>query len=127
MLTIQEMFDRAWNGLKAQGFQRAYLLGAGCSYFDDSGRRCAWGHVDPEGTRFAMNASVNTLKLRGIGLAVQLEGLDPKGDGCFDALAGSPLAFASDLQNAHDQAEEPMLMERNLRGLAERYRLTVPE
>lgn len=52
VITIQEMFDRAWKGLEGQGWAKCmYADGTGCSYDGIDGKKCAWGWVDPEGTK----------------------------------------------------------------------------
>jgi len=109
----QEMFDRAWNGLKGQGFTRALdsgVFGGSCKYLADDGKRCAWGHVDTSLTDELDN--VTGLHERGVGLAKFLDEDD--------------LIFAMSLQVAHDAGNSPGKMEESLRRVAERYGLTVP-
>ena len=107
----QEMFDRAFRGLRGQGFE---MCGSrvSCLYEDPStDRRCAWGHVDT--TLHERDwGSVNHLHSEGIGVAAQL-GVDD-------------LSFAQQLQRCHDGSRNPAEMESLLRDLASRYGLTVP-
>jgi len=104
------MFNRAWNGLMAQGFERS-ATGNSCVYRSDDGKRCAWGHVD---TSLAHEiGGVESLHSRGLGLAKFLYGDD--------------LQFAAALQNAHDSGYTPSKMATFLRAVAEQYYLTVPE
>lgn len=114
-MTKQEMFDLAWKGLAAQGWQRAYVEGS-CVYKqelpDGTIRRCAWGHVD-HAVPADIQASVTTLNGRGIGLAAKLGYLD--------------MRFAQELQNAHDGAATSAEMEAAFRDLAADHRLVVPE
>ena len=117
-MTKQEMFDRAWNGLAGQGWAKAYsYTDEACVYrqvlSDGSVRRCAWGHVDPEGTSGGFITSVRTLHERGIGLAGQLG---------FDEVL-----FAQELQNTHDEANGPDGMKQAFIEFAEDHGLKVPE
>lgn len=115
-MTKQEMFDRAWRGLKAQGFERSVTPGTyDCLYLGPGGKRCAWGHVDPEGTscKEAEGKSVEGLHTRGIGLAATLDAHE--------------LRFAQRLQEIHDVAHGTMDLEANLRTLAHKYSLTIPD
>lgn len=109
----QEMFDRAFRGLRAQGFERCAANHYGCLYEDlNTGRRCAWGHVDASLTG-ADSGSVWHLRREKIGLAARI----PLND----------VDFAMALQRAHDNAMGPGNMEELLRNVAERFGLTVPD
>lgn len=139
-MTNQEMFDKAWAGLRAQEWQLALGKSGGCVYLSPEGKRCAWGHVDPEGTAQAgcyNGSGVGSLRRMGIGLAAHL--------------SGPELKFAEELQNAHDgtnadpnalhgsggmtdgngqwhtSMNTPPDMEGRLRHLAKLWGLTVPE
>lgn len=102
-MTNQEMFDRAWSGLKSQNWQpaRAYST---CAYVltiqagdELELRRCAWGWVDPHGTS-RVNASgeieevmcgtIRDLRDERVGIAAKLE--------------GDQYRLAQALQEAHD-------------------------
>jgi len=111
MMTIQEMFSKAVVGLRGQGFERALRADGGCAYLTVDGRRCAWGHVDTDLDLHA-DGSVKTLRNIGEGLAGEL---DDEG-----------IRFALDLQNAHDSAHNPEMMEGNLREVAIQYGLEWP-
>lgn len=130
-MTKQEMFDKAWAGLKAQNWVRCVTDRTdSCTYAkrDAAGNviaRCAWGHVDPAGTEnYGSGLSVGTLHDRGLGLAATLE-------------PGDDLTFARRLQEAHDAQgfpyevsspwEQSSDMEQRLRALAAFYDLAVPE
>jgi len=121
MLTKQEMFELAWNGLRAQGWKLSLDSDGSCRYKSPDGYRCAWGHVDPEGTDHPEAEGKGVLGLAGdnIGIAAKLNPFD--------------LSFASRLQAAHDDAgprsglaARPD-MEANLRALAAEHGLEVPE
>jgi hypothetical protein len=120
MLTKQEMFTRAWNGLRAQGWKLSINPSGSCRYKSPDGYRCAWGHVDPYGTDRpeAEGIGVRRLAREGIGIAAVLKGPE--------------LSFAGKLQAAHDDSasgNNPSRsdMEANLRALAAEHGLEVPE
>lgn len=116
----QEMFNRAWNGLKSQGFTRCRQEGnsmdPSCMYDDGQGHHCAWGWVDPEGTAtmdgYFLSGTVRNLADRGIGLAARLSYEDQ--------------GFAVELQVAHDNSPTPEEMQTELRRIASKYHLAVP-
>jgi hypothetical protein len=108
IMTNQEMFDKAWNGLKSQGFERCLGLTVCCMYNDGNGKHCAWGWVDE--SLSDEQCYVTDLAMEGIGLAATLD--------------EDQLNFAAQLQRAHDRVGS---MEQSLRDLAKRYNLIVPE
>lgn len=122
MISKQEMFNRAWSGLKAQGFRQATKLvtedGAvtrRCVYLSDDGCRCAWGHVDTTLTNQEM--TLKQLWTNKIGIAGELDAVNAD--------------FAAGLQQCHDSVNpnSPTVagdMEDNLRRYAIRYELQVP-
>jgi hypothetical protein len=118
VLTKQEMFDRAVRGLRAQNWQRCVTIDESgtirCVYYDpETGFRCAWGHVDPEGTKWN-RGNVFGLRQDGVGLAAQLD--------------HDTLPFAEQLQEAHDFIDEELPpMEQRFRLIAEQHGLTWPE
>lgn len=114
--TRQEMFNRAWKGLKAQGFERALTDDDRCVYLTADGKRCAWGHVDPEGTTredVPNGASVYKLNHKGLGLAA--------------CLFNGDLEWADRLQRVHDAGNTPEAMRASLVEFADRHGLTIPE
>lgn len=121
MLTKQEMFTRAFLGLRAQGWRPSVDEYGNCRYNGTDGCRCAWGHVDPVGTadeESAEGINVWALAERKIGLAAKL--------------SPSESAFAGKLQAAHDDVVDTGWgcrpdMEANLRALAADHGLEVPE
>lgn len=119
----QEMFNRAWNGLKSQGFEQSMRIykgvayggepgGLRCAYAGDNGMRCAWGWVDLSLDE-KITGGVFTLHRKQIGLAADLSSQD--------------LEFASNLQAIHDESLIPSTMEKSLRDLASQHGLTIPE
>lgn len=147
-LTRQEMFDRAWTGLKTQGWRQAKFADpvpigpigeeptpdgsifsslANCSYYvatpDGSVLRCAWGHVDPEGTVVSRTVGGRVHTVTRIG---SIRDLAHARCGIAASLSTDDLDFVSDLQRAHD-FPEPYSLQDSMRGFAAEYRLTIPE
>lgn len=108
-MTNQEMFDKAVAGLASQGFAQCATGDGTCVYDDGTGRRCAWGWVDP--ATKGHDGIVRDLHLKGIGIAA--------------SLSEEQLTFASDLQGAHDGIGTRGMI-RRLRNLAETYSLIIP-
>jgi hypothetical protein len=120
----QEMFDKAWNGLKNQGWKQAITDWGSCSYLTGC-LRCSWGHVDPEGTTFksgtniiARSGTVETLRRDGLGIAARLN--------------YEQLQFALELQMAHDTARSSIIdsnnsLEAKMRKFAKEKNLSIPE
>jgi hypothetical protein len=126
-MTKQEMFNKAFLGLKSQGFERAATEKDGCMYAvrDDAGKvvkRCAWGWVDPVATEHVSAGAIWTLRRLGVGLAAELDGFQDE----YLAVPGSDFDFADQLQKEHDHAVWPAGVEQGLRNLAARFGLTVP-
>ena len=119
-LTQQEMFDRAWRGLRSQGWEKSVAarqvdMGSTCVYLNDKGRRCAWGWVDPDATG----------ALRGRDRAMPLSSLRSQGIGLAANLSDEDYLFASALQNAHDAIGGDL--EERMRLFAKTRNLTIPE
>lgn len=120
---MQAVFDKAWRGLQAQGFEQSMRPGSEdiedfCAYRGEDGRRCAIGHAipddryDPEVEGLPASACVNRGMLPDV----------------FAAPIGSEAYhFLNSLQMAHDTSPNSPLMERKLRSVADAYRLTIPE
>lgn len=104
MLTQQFLFDAAWNGLKAQGFQKTAgwdKNGAPANKFNAAGEVCL--------------SCANTFALRGAQEVGEIMGFIE-----FD------LDFRCDLIDCHDKARSPSDMEARLRAFAAERKLTVP-
>lgn len=114
-MTEQEMFNKAVLGLASQNWEPAMEGVSMCRYLTDDGKRCAWGHVDPEGTRTADGiGSVGDLHKAGVGLAAEL--------------TGPGLRFAQDLQATHDNAAlTGCSLKVQFEGFADARQLTWPE
>jgi hypothetical protein len=120
-LTNQEMFNRAWSGLKSQGFVQCTQAEdehdgnvSNCLYTSKDGtKHCAWGWVDTSIKYEQSTGWVSNLRTRGIGLAADLT------DG--------QMQFATSLQNCHDRYDNPKDMESALRNFASREGLVIPK
>lgn len=113
--TRQEIFDIAWNGLKAQGFARSAVENEyGCLYRGPNGLRCAIGHCisDEEYREVFEGTGISTDNGYSLRKAARISTDD--------------LGFAGDLQAAHDENPAPDAMKEALLDLALRYSLTVP-
>ena len=117
MLTNQELFDKAYAGLKAQGFARAIITAitqsgnvAQCRYRGDDNKRCAVGHCIPED-----KYDENMEGARGARLLYRLE-----------IITEDQFEFVDGLQRAHDNSTLPEMMQDRLRALAFEYDLTLP-
>lgn len=113
----QEMFDRAWRGLRGQGFVRsASRDGTGvCLYVSQTGARCAWGWADP-----SLRAEDNHR-----GSVVDLHYGTTRG--VAPSLSEDDVDWATELQRCHDNGITPSLMESNLRAFALRFNLVIPD
>jgi hypothetical protein len=100
--TPQEVFNRAYLGLKSQDFTRCTNPRGGCVMVDDAGRHCAIGWVDPTLGEAAM-----------IPKELRHTMADAAG-----------LLFIDLLMEAHDNPVGNM--ETRLRQFAAHYKLTVP-
>lgn len=109
----QDMLTRAVRGLRGQNWLQCNNAQGGCAFYDPTtGRRCAWGHVDPEGTQDHKYGIASLIHMK-IGVVALLNPDD--------------VVFAIRIQGAHDYSEGPQDMERGCRELAAEYGLTFPE
>lgn len=112
---LQQAFDKAYLGLKAQGFERSYGNDI-CLYRGPDGKKCALGHLIPDDQyRHDMEAkSVHTINnLFPNALPEGLRDLD--GRRALNAL-----------QRCHDFAVDAADMRDRLVHFAEMHDLTVP-
>lgn len=106
-MTKQRMFDMAWTGLKAQGFEKSYENGH-CLYRGPHGLKCAIGHCIAD-EDYGQN-------WESFPASVVVEAMG------WDGLH----SFANDLQSAHDGARNEEDMEADLRNFAITHNLTIP-
>lgn len=107
----QEIFDKAWNGLKAQGFRRSADEHGSCLYRGPNGLKCAIGHcISDEAFNHRWEGSRDEpFKAAGVG-----------------GWGSQKYEWAIELQNAHDTASDPSDMEGGLRRFAKKHKLTIP-
>lgn len=121
-LSRQEMFNRAWNGLRSQGWKLANRAIEGipdepgnpmpnCMYLTPDGRRCAWGWVD------------TSLNEKDVGT---VRGLYHYRRGIAGQLTYEDVNWALELQRTHDDASSSAAMVANLALFAQKYSLTIP-
>jgi hypothetical protein len=104
----QDFFNRAVAGLASQGFERAISDG-NCAYRGENGRKCAIGHLMPDGLyepRFE-NKRAEPFGAVGIG-SVDFQ-------------------WACELQRTHDLGTDPEHMREHLRYFAVDHELEIPE
>lgn len=106
--TEQEIFDLAFNGLRAQGFRKSKGE-KGCLYRGPDGLKCAIGHCIADSDYRSRFEGGRDRAFRAAGVSGQL------------------FVFAFHLQIAHDASTSPSNMEHRLRELANNYELTIPE
>lgn len=109
--TRQEIFDLAWNGLKAQGFVQSADVSGVCLFRGPRGLKCAIGHCIPDDCYDSR--------------------MDSDGDhwnAAWDAagVGEEDREFGERLQGVHDWGYSPEDMERRLRAFAVIYSLTIP-
>lgn len=121
--TKQEVFDAAVKGLASQGFQQSMAdleaIGkVGCAYRGSDGLRCAVGHLIPD--------SIYTSEMEDM-RASALLGKYPEVSALFSEDISRE--FLDALQWCHDTADYAYgirSMQRRLRDLAARYKLSLP-
>lgn len=109
----QDIFNKAYRGLKAQGFVKS-VGNKGCMYRGFNSLKCAIGHCisDSEYTLELEGRSANTHKIGAI------LGYVPYSDEAW---------FAIDLQGIHDNSRGPEYMKDGLHAFAKKHGLTVPQ
>lgn len=113
---LQQAFDKAYLGLKAQGFERSHENEV-CLYRGPDGKKCALGHLIPD------DQYRHDMEGRGVGWILR---------NFPEAL---PLELHNDrtmrdlrrLQQCHDLSGSPEAMKARLHQYAEVHGLTVPE
>lgn len=114
-MTRQEIFNKAYLGLKSQGFKQSEWAGS-CKYNGPNNTHCAIGWVIPDlPENYTIGAIAWTFPEKLIGvIAENLEELDQL------------RPFLQDLQIAHD-GYDPQTMKWKLERLAKMYELEIPE
>ena len=101
--TRQEAFDRAYLGLRSQGFDQATGTPQGCVLLDSKGNRCAVGHL------------------------LEKPSLNQGFTADSVALTQHDTHFYDSLVRAHDYGTTPTEMEQMLRQVAAEFNLEVPQ
>jgi hypothetical protein len=112
MLTRQQIFDRAWEGLKLQNFEQCTNSSGICQFSNEAGRRCAIGWVNPQLTNESDN--FRTIWHSDIGHFKSLVDYDD-------------LGLLEVLRQAHDGSSSPAEMRENMVQLAAKYKFTIPD
>lgn len=110
----QEVFDKAYLGLKSQGFQQSINEHGKCVYRSKGKHRCAIGHCIPD--------NLYKPDIEGTCATFMVSMLDYQT--LFSDVDGY---FLDDLQNIHDEYKDPEMMELKLKEFAKKHDLTVPE
>jgi hypothetical protein len=121
---LQEVFDKAWLGMKSQNWERATSQdGLGCEYLNKDGKKCAIGHCVPD-----------ELIIHGdnggfvVGAIISVFFEEPRWRELF---ANVDLNQLRDLQNCHDKyyghEKETFDVEAAMRNFAAERGLTIPE
>ena len=124
--TLQQVFDRALNGIRAQQYRRAVSQLEGCAYLSHNGDKCAIGHCidDPElARRIDSNPDADT----------SIEVVLPLHSELQDLFNGIDAQVLSDLQEIHDKRAvcpggfytgSPEEFEQGMQSFAKVYGLT---
>lgn len=117
----QEMFNRAWNGLKSQKWELSKQDTSDPDYdtsmptclykHPTKEQRCAWGWVD------------TSLNEKDVGT---VRGLYHYRRGIAGQLTYEDVEWAQELQRTHDAASSSAAMVANLALFAQKYSLTIP-
>lgn len=115
-MTKQEIFDKVVAGLASQGFERSVDAESPhrCMYRGAEGRRCAAGWLIPDEQYRAGLEKLPVVSAAVCGVLVGLVGEEN-------------ILFVQALQDVHDNGRTPLSMQDNLRNVAGRYSLELPE
>jgi hypothetical protein len=123
-MTRQQMFNTAYHGLAAQGFQRSVDANNGCRYRGDEGRRCAIGYLISDEIAAKVEGFTVCSNVPGVVECLKAAGIAP-----------ADFEFLRELQEAHDISlsfrdrtvdTSPAAVKANVENVARKYGLTVP-
>jgi hypothetical protein len=118
-LTKQEIFTKAYAGLKSQGFERSTGGRRGaCMYRGENGMKCAVGWPIPDDKYDPTIEGTSACDM------VVINGLEDHFDIWTDS---SNYDFIINLQECHDKGKTPAMMERNLRHFAKLHELKIED
>jgi hypothetical protein len=112
MMTLQEIFDIVWTGLKAQAFKQSQGRMGLCYYRGEGGKKCAMGHLISDEEYYSSMEEISFSKL---------ENLSPR----LEELRNAYQAELTSLQWIHDMNQSTM--EFDLRSFAAKHSLTIPK
>ena len=97
----QEIFDKVYQGLKAQGFKQSLLDGPGtiCMYRGEGGMKCAAGQLIPD--------EVYNVSMEERGIVYNIDWFKQN-------FSPEALDFIRELQTIHDRSVTPETMKENL-------------
>lgn len=147
MMTRQEIFNKAYIGIRDQGFVRSVVGLHSCKYRGENGAKCAFGHLIPEeeydeileghpAYYLLSNKMVETteIRIRQWAQLVNTEDLKKQlevfikfkewGDATFSP---EDYHFIWELQKTHDLGITPETMKEFLKNFAKENDLTIPE
>lgn len=117
---VQRVFDRAVNGMVAQGFEKATDGSDNCCYETETGTRCAIGHtihdIQAIHDRALTDDPIDEVVELYPEVIVDIFGQRP-------ADMEYALSFLRELQEAHDVAVDDVSMKTKLREVERRYGL----
>ncbi len=111
MMTLQEIFDIVWVGLKSQGFKQSMVKGL-CYYRGEGGKKCAMGHLISDEEYSSSMEEISFSKL---------ENLSPR----LEELRNVFSHELTELQWIHDMNRATM--EFDLRSFAAKHSLRIPD
>lgn len=117
-MTRQEIFNKAYRGLKNQGFKQSVNSKGNCLYWNkETGLKCAIGHCIPENLYDyeLESSSLGDFPLYGINLYDDRNAIEDDD------------IFINDLISCHDDNILPEKMENSLLSFASKYNLRIPE
>lgn len=122
-MKMQEYFDKAYNGLKSQNFQKSFNEESeSCVYYDKETKcRCAFGWV-------LADEDIDFIVENGFNSDTSYEALpiEIKNNYIIEDYH-DPYEFFVKLQNAHDDSYSEKSMKRNLEDFAFEFGLKYPE
>lgn len=124
---LQQLFNRAWEGLKSQGFEKSVAVHSDgysnrCMYRDGTGRKCAVGWLIDD-SNYHPRLDRGLLSVRAVVESGAVDGVSPSlsREDCRE------ISFLQALQEAHDGADDHDRMQIRLRMVAMEFELDAPE
>ena len=114
MLTKQEIFNKAYEGLRSQHFHKSEgAVDTFCMYRGPDGMKCAIGHLISD-ENYSVDLENKRVRNKMVRKAAEIpDHIDER--------------FLQELQDCHDCSWDSLTMEGNLIRFAMRYNLRIPE